>query len=257
MTSLPPEFLSYPLAHRGYFDQSAGIPENSRAAFEAAVNAGYGIELDVQISADGEAMVFHDFLLDRLTAETGFVWQRSRSELETIPLSGSLETIPALNDVFAMVAGRVPVLVEIKKPGNADSDDGDSLERAIARAVGFYDGPVAVMSFSPNVVETFAAIAPSVPRGLTTCPFRPEDWPDLSEKTLVHLRDIPDYERLGATFISHLVTDLHRPRIAELKACGAAVLCWTVCSAEQEAEARRIADNITFEGYAPDPCLDA
>ena len=250
MTPLPTEFLTRPLAHRGYHDQSAGVPENSRAAFEAAVGAGYGIELDVQLSADGEAMVFHDFLLDRLTVETGSVRRRRRSELAAIPLSGGPETIPALDEALGMVAGRAPVLVEIKKPGDAGPGDADTLERAVARAVSRYDGPVAVMSFNPNAVETFAAAAPNVPRGLTTCAFRSEDWPDLPEQALARLRDVPDYDRLGMTFVSHLVTDLDRPRVAELKARGASVLCWTVRSAEQEARARRIAHNITFEGYA-------
>lgn len=250
MTPLPTEFLTRPLAHRGYHDRSIGVPENSKAAFEAAVTAGYGIELDVQLSVDGEAMVFHDFSLERLTSESGPVRLRRRSELETVEISGSGEAIPALDDILDLVAGRAPVLVEIKKHLIADTGDGDSLERAVARAANFCDGPVAVMSFCPNSIDAFAAAAPSVPRGLTTCPFQPQDWPDLPDVVLANLSAVSDYERLGVTFISHLVSDLRRPRIAELKASGTRVLCWTVRSEEQEAEARRIADNITFEGYS-------
>ncbi len=250
MTPLPTEFLTRPLAHRGYHDRSLGIPENSRSAFEAAVDTGYGIELDVQFSADGEAMVFHDFTLDRLTVETGYVRRRRRSELEAVHLVGSAETIPALEEVLALVAGRVPVLVEIKTPRKAGMDAMGSLARAVARAMKPYDGPIAVMSFSPNAVDAFAAAAPRVPRGLTTCAFRSEDWPDTPYSELARLRDISAYDRLGVTFISHLATDLHRERVSELKAAGANVLGWTVRDARQEADVRRFADNITFEGYA-------
>ena len=249
MTPLPREFLTRPLAHRGYHDQTRGIPENSRLAFEAAAVAGYGIELDVQISADGEAMVFHDFQLDRLTAESGPVQKCRRSELEAMELQGGAETIPALDEVLALVAGRVPVLVEVKKPAETGISSTDSLERAIARAVIPYAGPVAVMSFNPYAVESFATAAPDIPRGLTTGAFRPEDWPDLSTETLTHLRDVSSYDRLKVTFISHCKSDLQSGRVAELKTHGAHVLCWTVLSAEQEMKARSVADNITFEGY--------
>ncbi len=250
MIPIPTEFLTRPLAHRGYHDRSLGIPENSRAAFVAAIDAGYGIELDVRLSADGEAMVFHDASLERLTSVHGLVSERRRSELELIGLCGSGETIPALDDVLALVAGRVPVLVEMKRPPSADVGDGGYLERAVARAVSSYDGPVAVMSFWPDAVDAFAMSAPDVPRGLTTCSFRPRDWPELQEEVLDRLRNISAYDRLGVTFISHRVTDLHRPRVAELKSCGAHVLCWTVRGKDQELEARGVAQNVTFEGYA-------
>ena len=77
-----------------------------------------------------------------------------------------------------------------------------------------------------------------------------DDWPELPDEVFKHLREVPHYDRVGASFVSHLVTDLDRPRIAERKRNGAKILCWTVTSAEQEAEARKVADNITFEGYA-------
>ncbi|WP_427939351.1 glycerophosphodiester phosphodiesterase family protein [Achromobacter marplatensis] len=250
MTPLPKEFLSRPLAHRGYHNGGIGVPENSCAAFERAVVQGYGIELDVQLSADGEAMVFHDFGLERLTSESGLVRERGRSELGNIKLRDSAETIPALDEVLELIAGRKPVLVEIKRPVRTKTDDGNSLERAVARASNPYEGPVAVMSFCPNAVARFADAAPDIPRGLTTCPFRPQDWPDLPDDVLVGLRNVVDFDRLGATFISHQVADLSRPRVSELKVGGSPVLCWTVRSIEQEMEARRVAHNITFEGYA-------
>jgi len=251
MTPLPQAFLTQPLAHRGYHDAGHGVPENSRAACAAAVDAGYGIELDVQLSADGHAMVFHDYDLDRMTPETGLVRAHTRAELQHIPLLGGAEGIPTLREILALVAGRVPLLVEIKDQDGAMLRDVGPLEAAVARAVTDYDGPVAVMSFNPFAVEAVLHHAPDIPRGLTTCGYQPNDWPNLPPHVFEHLREVPHYDRLGVTFISHRATDLNRPRIAELKKQGAHILCWTVRSAAQEAEARKVADNITFEGYAP------
>ena len=94
------------------------------------------------------------------------------------------------------------------------------------------------------------ALAPDVPRGLTTSAYRAEDWKLLPARTRDRLRDIPDYDSVNACFISHEADDLPRPRVADLKQRGAAILCWTIRSPEAEAEARKIAQNVTFEGYA-------
>jgi glycerophosphoryl diester phosphodiesterase len=251
MTSpLPDAFLKAPLAHRGYHDLARGIPENSRAAFRAAIAAGYGIELDVQLSKDAEAMVFHDYDLGRLTAEKGPVLQRTSAELSRIPLKGGDEGIPTLSEVLDLVDGQVALLIEIKDQDGAMMGNVGPLERAVARALQGYRGPVAVMSFNPHAVEAFAQVSPDTPRGLTTCAYQPRDWPLLPQHVFVHLRETPYYDRVGATFISHLARDLGRPRIRELKEKGAKILCWTIRSPEEEAKAREIADNITFEGYA-------
>src|SRR6056297_1261202 len=114
MTALPPGFLARPIAHRGYHDAAAGRIENSRSAFAAAMEAGYGIELDVQLSRDGVAMVFHDTMLDRLTDETGPVRDRGAAALQDIGLTGSRDTIQTLTQVLRAIDGTVPVLVEIK-----------------------------------------------------------------------------------------------------------------------------------------------
>ncbi len=250
MTPLPEAFLTQPLAHRGYHDARSGIPENSRAACEAAIAAGYGIELDVQLSADGHAMVFHDYALDRMTPETGLVRNHTRAELQHIPLLGGKEGIPTLREVLSMVGGRTPVLIEIKDQDGAMLRDVGPLEAAVARAVTDYAGPVAVMSFNPFAMEAFLHHAPDIPRGLTTCGYQPHDWPHLPDHVFENLREVPYYDQLGVTFVSHRATDLDRPRISELKEQGAHILCWTVYSAEEEAQARKVAHNVTFEGYA-------
>lgn len=250
MTPLDPLFLSRPLAHRGYHDLAAGIPENSRAAFRAAIASGYGIELDVQLSADDQAMVFHDYRLGRLTAEAGDVRKRTSAELQEIRLAGGDEGIPTLPEILDLVAGRAALLIEIKDQDGEMRANVGPLERAVAAAIRGYGGPIAVMSFNPYAVQAFAEAAPDTPRGLTTCAYQPHDWPELPEEVFAHLREVPHYDRLGVTFISHRATDLSRPRIAELKDRGAHILCWTIRSAAEEAEARKVAHNITFEGYA-------
>lgn len=128
-------------------------------------------------------------------------------------------------------------------------DNVGALERAAAAALQGYDGPVAVMSFNPHSVAAFAALMPDVPRGLTTSAYDPADWP-LPGPVCDRLRDIPDLDRVGASFISHEAGDLLRPRVQDLRAGGLPVLCWTIRSEEQDRAVRILADNVTFEGYA-------
>jgi glycerophosphoryl diester phosphodiesterase len=246
--TLPAAFFARPIAHRGLW--GPGAPENSLAAARAAVAAGYGIECDLQPSADGQAMVFHDEHLFRLTGAAGPVAARSAAELGRLRLLGGDEGVPTLGALLALVAGRVPLLVEIKdQSGRLGPSDG-RLEAAVAAALARYHGPVAVMSFNPHAVAALRDLLPGVPRGLVTDGFDPADWPGVPPASCERLRAIPDFDTVGASFVSHGWTDLGRPRLAELRARGAAVLCWTVRSPQEEARARRGgANNVTFEGY--------
>lgn len=249
MTTLPPAFFKAPLAHRALHDVEDGRPENSRAAIRAAMSHGYGIEIDLQLSRDGRAMVFHDYDLKRLTGQSGPIRQRSSDELAQVPLLGGSEGIPTFAEVLELVAGQVPLLVEIKDQHGQMGETDGVLERAVAADLKGYSADLALMSFNPNSVVLLADMVPDIPRGIVTCDYPAEDWPLLRADTRERLRTVPDYDRARASFISHEVIDLANARVAELKANGAHVLCWTVRSAEQEAEARKIADNITFEGY--------
>ena len=247
--ALPPALLHAPLAHRGYHALADGRPENSRAAFRAAVAAGYGIELDVQVSRDGQAMVFHDEGLMRMTGVAGMVADRDAAELGGIGLLGGDEGIPTLPEVLALIAGRVPLLIEIKDRHETLVATDGVAEAAVVRALEGYGGPVAVMSFNPASVAEIARTAPHLSRGITTDPFDPADWSSLPVATCDRLRGIPDYDAVGASFVSHQAGDLGSPRVAALRAQGAAVLCWTIRSAAAEMTARQLADNVTFEGY--------
>lgn len=246
---LPLSFLRSPIAHRALHDRARRRVENSASAIRAARAAGYGIEIDLQLSADGVAMVFHDEDLGRLTGEEGFLNARSAAELGRIKLTGSDDTIPTFAQVLSLIGGAVPLLVEIKDQSLTMTQTDGRLEQAAATALESYSGEVALMSFNPHSVAHMARFSPNRPRGLTTAAFD-TDWAPLSTATCDALREIPDYDRALCSFISHEARDLHRPRVAELKAQGAAILCWTIRSPEAEAEARKIAQNITFEDYA-------
>jgi hypothetical protein len=145
----------------------------------------------------------------------------------------------------------VPLLIECKDQDGGLGPDVGRLERAAAAELAGYSGHVALMSFNPHSVLAFAELCPDLPRGLTTERFPLEDWPTVPATTRERLRGIPDYDRTGACFISHDWHSLSDPRVAELKSEGAGILCWTILSPAQEAEARKVAGNVTFEGYLP------
>ncbi|MFO1144911.1 MAG: glycerophosphodiester phosphodiesterase family protein [Amaricoccus sp.] len=247
---LPRAFLTRPLAHRGLHDREAGIVENSRAAVRAAVAAGYGIEIDVQLAADGEAMVFHDDEMPRLTGQPGLVRDYRASDLGRIELLGGGETIPTLAEILTIVAGRAPLLVEIKDQDGALGPEVGPLEARVGAVIAGYAGPLALMSFNPHSVAAVADTAPDRPRGLTTCDFAAADW-SLPDYRRAELAALIDAERVGAAFVSHDHKDLANPAVARLKAEGLPILTWTIRSAAEEASARLVADNITFEGYRP------
>ena len=152
---------AYAYAHRGLHDEK--VPENSLAAFRAAIDAGLGIECDIRKSADGRAIVFHDAELDRMTARTGLLAERTVGELTKITLASTEGLIPTLVDTLELVAGRVPLLLEIKTP--EDRPVGP-LCRAVRRDLVGYGGLVAVMSFDPRVSQWFAQKVPELARGL-------------------------------------------------------------------------------------------
>lgn len=249
---LPRRFTARPLAHRGLHDAARGRVENSAGAFRAAMDAGYGIELDVRISRDEHPIVFHDATLDRLTRETGPVSARSAAELSRIALGDSGDCIATLAQTLDLIGGRVPVLIEIK-----DQADSPAADLAIARAVrdvlyaraGTDGAWLALMSFNPLYVAAMRDLGDRVPRGLTTGPA--SAYSHLPDHLRAEMLRIAHYDAADCRFVSHDHRDLDNPRLTELKAGGATILCWTIRSQEEADAALRIADAITFEGFIP------
>ena len=239
-----------PYAHRGLHDAEAGIPENSLSAVRAAIDAGYGIELDIQPAADHTPIVFHDEKLYRMTGQHGLISDMMPQDITPLTLKGSRETVPTLAETLDLVAGRAPLLVEIKHHGESDG----RFETAILQVIEGYRGPLALMSFDPSALMHLKARAPGVPRGLVSeaywlKPF----WPTVSAGERLRRRLMLHAIRTAPHFIAYHWRDLRNPflRIAMLLA-RKPLLTWTVRKPEQAATAfERRADQIIFEDFHP------
>jgi glycerophosphoryl diester phosphodiesterase len=219
---------------------------------EEAISRGCAIEIDLQLSRDGIPVVFHDYKLNRVTDEIGLISDRRAAELEKIVLKGGRKGIPRFDAFMSYVAGRVPVLIELKDQDGTLGDSPSVFEIAVCKILDKYTGPVAVMSFNPFMIERCAKLSPNIPRGLITEVFKQEEWPNISKLRCNKLTKISDYFTAGATFISHDHMDLKSDEVDRLKKAGATILCWTVRTQDEDIEARKIADSVTFENYLPD-----
>jgi len=233
-----PEGLYAPaIAHRGLWSAD-GASENSLAAIERACQAGYGVEFDVRLSSDGEAMVFHDDTLERMTGLTGPMSARSAGELASTPLRGGPDCIPSLGQVLDRVRGRAMLLVELKPGG-----DLEALAARTAQLLGAYDGPFAVISFEAEALAWFARRRPDVPRGLDAY------WTRAGEAEAAER-----LERDCALAEPHfLVLGLEAaagPTAGARRAQGQPVIAWTVRSAEDVDTVAGRCDNFIFEGFA-------
>jgi len=229
--------IARPFAHRGL--HGPGRIENSRAAFEAAITAGSGIELDVQASADGQAMVFHDADLARLADARGTLAAWSAAELGRFRLAGSDETIPTLSEILALIGGRAPLLIEVKSPGRSVA----ALCRSVAAALAGYRGPVGVMSFNPEVGSWFARHAPERLRGLVVTEQK-KGLRGIIERPLALWRSRAD-------FLAYDIRDLPSRFAEAQRAKGMPVLTWTVRTLADRARAAEHASQIIYEVPAP------
>ena len=223
-------------AHRGL--HTSGIPENSAAAFRAACERNLGIECDVQRSSDGQAVVFHDWDLERLTGETGPVVRCSAEQLRRITLTGSVETIPSLRQVLDLVAGRVPVLIEIK---TRRSDHVAALCLAVRRVLEGYGGLHAVMSFDPRVSRWYQRHSPHTVRGLVVSEGDDKAVPGMIRRRLALWHARPD-------FLAYDIRDLPSRFAARQRERGLPVITWTVRTADHRDRATRYADADIAEG---------
>ena len=244
-------FAAWRFAHRGLYDNDAGVPENSLTAFRRAVDGGYGIELDLHLTTDGKLVVFHDDVLDRVCGVSGRPDSMSYEELQKLSLLGTGEKIPLFSELLEIVDGKIPMIVEVKFQKNyAD------LCTAMMEMLKDYKGLYCVESFHPAVVRWMLENHPEIPRGLLSSRYEPADAENgkvsfgmrLAQELMVNFLIRPDfvaYEHTAAPTVWGFKTARrlwHVPTVA-----------WTVRSFEEEEAARRWFDVIIFEHYIPEP----
>lgn len=246
-----PDWLTArPIAHRGLHDRARGVVENMPGAVHAAIAGRFGIEVDLQLTSDGEAMVHHDDALGRLTDGSGALATQTAAQLKQVAFKDTPERMMTLGDLCALVDGAVPLLIEVKSHFDGDR----KLVARMAQVLASYRGPAAVMSFDPDQVLALRQALPQLPRGVTA-QRRYDDpyWDHLApakRNTMLHLRH---GLQTRPHFIAYWVQDLPAPApwIAR-NLFGCALLTWTVRTPEQRQHAARYADQMIFEGFRPD-----
>jgi glycerophosphoryl diester phosphodiesterase len=231
-----------PLAHRGLHGD--GVPENSLAAFVAARAAGYGVELDVQLTRDRVPVVLHDPTLLRVAGSSLRVAQATVAQLRRLRLEGTDGTVPTLAEALAAL-GDAPVMVECK---SARLNAG-RLEERVAGVLDDHPGPACVAGFNPSTLRWFRRHRPAVVRVLTAGPA--SDYaplPGALARRLATLRDLP---AVAPAAISYGLRGLPTPPVDRWRADGGAVITWTVTDATMLARARQLADNVIFETVRP------
>jgi glycerophosphoryl diester phosphodiesterase len=223
--------------------------ENTASAVRAAIAANYGVEVDVQVTADGEAMVHHDDVLGRLTEGEGRLDQHTAAELKRVPFRGTDDHMMTLGDLCDLVGGRITMLIELKSRFDGDG----RLPTRVAEVLGGYRGPVAPISFDPGQLTVLQQKAPELVRGIIAAKYRPHPYWDL----------MPAWMRLGMgylvtaltaqpQFVAYAVADL--PALAPLFArhvLGMPLLTWAVRTPSERQRAARWADQMIFEGFRP------
>lgn len=242
----PIEWLATrPFAHRGLHDITAGAPENSMDAFEATIKANYPIELDVQTSRDGRAMVFHDLVLTRMTGADGFLRETDAAKLDGLRLRESQQTIPTLAAVLDLINGQVPVIVEIKSLAGPIGH----LETAVRPILGSYPGIFAVTSFEARSLTWFKEREPNWPRGQNVGVRRLADFKPWWRR--LAWRYLYDVDGARPDFVVYDRRDLPNWAAKRVRAAGKPLLTFTI---KDRTEMNRLAphvDNIIFEGFRP------
>ena len=245
-----PDWLTArPVAHRGLHDAARGVIENMPGAVQAAIAGNFSIEVDIQRSADGEAMVHHDDALGRLTEGTGALRSKTATELKAVTFKSTSERMMTLSDLCTLVAGRVPLVIEVKSHFDGDR----KLASRMAEVLAAYSGPAVGMSFDPDQVIALRELIPQRPRGIVAeREYTADDWPEASvaqRRGMTHLRHA---FRTRPHFVAYWVNELPAaaPWIAR-HVFGLPLLTWTVRTAEQRERAARYADQMIFEGFCP------
>lgn len=248
----PAWLTATPIAHRGLHDAAHGLIENTLPAAEAAVQRGFAIECDVQLSADGAVVVFHDDTLERLTGASGPVGRRDLAALRLLSLRGTDARIPTLRELLDLIDDRVPLLIELKSLWRRDG--GKALVEAVASEMKSYRGRAALMSFDPDIVELLHAALPDRPAGITADrALRAEDYHGQSAITRFGLRHLLHAPRTRPDFVAYDVSALPMPAtLVMMRLLHRPVLTWTVRTEKELFRARAFADQIIFEGFVPE-----
>lgn len=241
-----------PIAHRGYHDADNGIIENTPTAIQKAVDHNFGIEVDVQETADGEALVFHDYALDRLAEGTGKVIDHQSADLKNVRMRTGSDTLWMLQDLFDLVAGQVPLVIEIKSLLRRDAQE--TFVRHVTEQTARYSGPACIKSFDPDMLTIVRHHDPSVLRGIVADAARPgPDYTRHSRMDRFILRHLLHAPRTRPHFVSYGIKDLPRPGPSFMRRfLGVPTMAWTVRTREQFEYGAKYADQIVFEGFDPD-----
>ncbi len=248
-SAAPAWLTARPIAHRALHEAAAGIIENTPSAVDAALAGNYAIEVDIQLSADGEAMVFHDDALERLTLGRGEAKMLSTAAFQALALRGTNDRTMTLAELLERVASRTPLVIELK----SHFDGNDAVARRAVEVLAGYDGPAALMSFDPILVESVRRLAPHVPRGFTMeHRYDDPEWDFLTPATKENWAALEPFGRMQPHFLAHYVKELPSEAVTSAKRDhGVAVLTWTVRTAHDRAVAARHADQMIFEGFRP------
>jgi glycerophosphoryl diester phosphodiesterase len=245
-----PDWLTArPVAHRGLHDRARGIIENMPGAAQAAIAGNFSIECDIQLTADGEAMVHHDDALGRLNDGSGPLLGKTAAELKAVTFKDTPERMMSLGDLCALVNGRVPLVIEVKSHFDGDR----RLVSRMAEVLASYSGPAAGMSFDPDQVLALRERMPNLPRGITAeRSYEQADWPEASPAQRRGMLHLGHAFRTRPHFVAYWVDDLPAPApwIAR-HVFGLPLLTWTVRTKEQRERATRYADQMIFEGFRP------
>lgn len=241
-----------PIAHRGLHDRSRGVIENSSSAFAAAIEHGYAIECDVQLSRDGIPVIFHDDDLDRLTGVAGPVGARTASELSTFRLLGSAagDAPPRFSDFLTQVSGRVMLQVELKQQPDAAATE--VLAQTVMDGLRGYRGPVTLESFDPNLLVAVKKRGAQMPLGIVTYGYDEPEWDQqLTSGQRFMLRHLLHWPLTRFDFISCRDRSLDLPAVRFFRSLGVPVTAWTIKSPAAAMAVMGKADQIVFEGFAP------
>ena len=232
--------VEMPIAHRGLHNEQ--YPENSLGAFENAINNGYAIELDVHLTSDGTIIVFHDDTLSRITAKDGYVKNLKKEELPDCKLCNTEYTIPTLKEVFDLVNGQVPILIEIK-----NTDKVGELETALLKELKAYNGEYAIQSFNPYVLEWFKINAPDIARGQLAGYFKDVKLSFFKKYALKRM--LLNKKVSCPNFISYEAKKVPNRFVKHNKKLP--LLVWTVRTQEEYLRVVKYCDNVIFENFEP------